>query len=392
MKPLIPPHYYHDPEVLEQEKHRIFSSLWTFVGLKSQLSLPNDFITLNLGNEAVVVQNFDGELRALHNVCSHRFATLQNEDCGNRILQCPYHGWIYDQEGRPYAIPKRPKFPEMTQELQTQMSLKRYRLESCGELLFVQCNQDAQEGAALSLEHFLGGLFPVLEQMSQGMGGRIDRNSMEIAANWKICVENTLESYHVGFVHQNTFHRLGLRDQGFEFYGAHSSWTGEVDEKMARRFERVQDVFSSRPYQIPGYLHLLLFPATTLGTTYGSSFAIQEFRPISPNRTLFISNVYSCKLENLGARAETTVQLMDKSTIQFNRDVFEEDRVVTEFVHKGIHQTVQPGILSDDEERVCAFQTAYMQLIEGQGLPDEPLIPERRSGAIHSAETVHSPI
>jgi len=370
MKPLIPPLYYHDRQTFEQEQRVLFSSLWTFVGLKNQLTQPNDFITLNLGSEAVVVQNFDGELCALHNVCSHRFATLQNADCGNRILQCPYHGWIYDKDGRPYAIPKRPKFPEMTQELQTQMSLKSYRLASCGEMLFVQPKGGREGPEAVSLETFLGDLFPVLEQMSRGMGQRIDRNSMEIEANWKICVENTLESYHVGYVHQNTFHRLGLKDRGFEFYQSHSSWAGEVDEKMARRFERVQDVFSSRPYQIPGYLHLLIFPATTLGTTYGSSFAIQEFRPISPDRTLFISNVYSCRLESLNARVETTVQLMDKSTVQFNRDVFEEDRVVTEFVQKGIRQTVQPGILSDDEERVCAFQTAYMQFIESQGLSD----------------------
>ncbi len=360
MKPVIPPDHYYLESVLELEKKHLFSNFWTFVGLKREVTNHNDFLTLNLGDESVVVQNFNGELRALHNVCSHRFATIQNEVCGNRLLQCPYHGWIYDQEGRPYAIPKRPKFPEMTQDLQSEMSLKHYQLESCGEMLFVR---PLGEGA--NLETYLGDMFPILEAMSQGMGARIDRNEMEIQANWKICVENTLESYHVGFVHQNTFNRLGLNDQGFGFYGPHSSWTGAVDEKMARKFERVQNVFASRPYQIPGYSHLLVFPATTLGTTYGSSFAIQEFRAISPDKTLFISNVFSCQLDELDTRGKTTLEVMDASTVQFNRAVFEEDRVVTEYVQKGAHQTVQPGVLSDEEERVCAFQKAYMKSIYG---------------------------
>ena len=356
MSPRIPASYYSDASVFAHETSRFLKSAWTFAGVKRELKENDDFLTLTVGTKSVVVQNFDGELRAFHNVCSHRFATIQNEPCGNRRLQCPYHGWIYDESGKPYAIPKRPKFPEMNDDLQCAMRLEQFDIEHCGEFVFVR--ERLSEG--LSLSEHLGDLFPILASLSAGIGDRIDRNEMTIKANWKICVENTLESYHVGFVHTNTFKRLGLVDQGFGFYGPHSEWTGEVDPTVKKKFERLKSLFDTRPYVIPGYQHLLIFPGITIGTTYGSSFAIQEFKPISPGETVFISHVFGCVLEGLSEAQKAMVGQMNNSIVEFNRSVFEEDRVVTEYVQIGSAQTQQPGILSDEEERVCAFQNAYM--------------------------------
>jgi sugar O-acyltransferase (sialic acid O-acetyltransferase NeuD family) len=49
------------------------------------------------------------------------------------------------------------------------------------------------------------------------------------------------------------------------------------------------------------------------------------------------------------------------SAVDFNRQVFEEDRVVCEHVQRGSSETDQQGMLSDEEARVGGFQRAYME-------------------------------
>jgi phenylpropionate dioxygenase-like ring-hydroxylating dioxygenase large terminal subunit len=250
----------------------------------------------------------------------------------------------------------------MNEKLMCDMSLTQFHLEKCGQLLFVRISPEG-----LSLREYLGDLFEELAILSRGVGSRIDRNILTIKANWKICVENTLESYHVGFVHTETFKKLGIVDAGFSFTGAHSTWEGTVDEALARKFEKLQQIYGRRPYKIPGYKHFLLFPATTIGTTYGSSFAFQDFHPVSQNETVFTSHVFGCRLDSLSAGQQIMVEMMNKSIVEFNRSVFEEDRVIVEYVQVGSEQTSeQSGILSDEEERVCAFQKAYLaQMAKG---------------------------
>src|SRR5205823_3833440 len=135
------------------------------------------------------------------------------------------------------------------------------------------------------------------------IGSRVDTNVLAIKANWKICVENTLESYHVGFVHKESFHRLGLKDEGFEFFGPHSIWRAGVDDQIASKFKRVEALYESRPLKVPGYHHLLIFPTTTIATTYGSSFAIQQFVPVSAGETKFVSHVFRTKLQDVDSKS-----------------------------------------------------------------------------------------
>src|SRR5687768_6801823 len=101
---------------------------------------PNDkdWFTTHVSARSIVVQNFEGELRAFANVCSHRFSAIRREPSGNGILQCPYHGWIYNKDGIPYSIPRKPRFDDMTDERRCELALDRYDLELCGTLVFIR--------------------------------------------------------------------------------------------------------------------------------------------------------------------------------------------------------------------------------------------------------------
>jgi choline monooxygenase len=137
MDTLIPPLSYHDPAVFAAEQQMLFGRIWNCVGFQHEVAQHNDFVTRDVGGQSVVVHNFNGGLRAFHNVCSHRFNRIHPAGKGNRPLQCSYHGWTYDEAGLPSAIPKRPRFDDLTPEKICALRLKPWQVETCGQLVFV---------------------------------------------------------------------------------------------------------------------------------------------------------------------------------------------------------------------------------------------------------------
>jgi phenylpropionate dioxygenase-like ring-hydroxylating dioxygenase large terminal subunit len=362
MRPLIPASAYHSPERYAQEMDRIFSRCWLFAGLSRDLGAADDYVLVNVAGHSVVVQNFAGQLRAFRNVCSHRFAQLKSECRGNGPLRCPYHGWMYDEKGVPYSIPSRPRFDDLPRERTPEFALVPYSVARCGGLVFVRAS-----AAGPSLEEALGAAtFERIARMSESLGEQIDRNEMTIEANWKITVENTLESYHVGFIHTDTFKKLGASGMNFSFEGPHSAWQANLTESVAAQMAKLLPVFGEGRYDVTGYFHQHVFPNFTVATTYGTSFALQLFEPAGPGRTRFVSIVFQAVIPSGSRRAEVTAELLRTSVAEFNRSVFEEDRVICEAVQRGVVDAEGPGILSTEEERVGHFQRAYASYMSGR--------------------------
>src|SRR3989442_1434850 len=72
---LIPVEPYISPEYYEREKAHIFKKTWLQVGRVEEIPEAGDYFVRKLDacdTEIIVVRNKRGELRAMHNVCSHR--------------------------------------------------------------------------------------------------------------------------------------------------------------------------------------------------------------------------------------------------------------------------------------------------------------------------------
>lgn len=354
MQSLIPPPFYFDPALYAEEQRAVFGTAWVFAGFTHDLRNPNDFVVAEVGGRSVAVQNFDGEVRAFANVCSHRFARIHLQESGNGALRCPYHGWIYNKEGVPYSIPARPRFDGLTREVVQGLGLKRYALDVCGSLVFVR---ESEEGP--TLREFLGDAFDTVEAMTSALGERIDKNVVHFRSNWKVAVENTLEAYHVGFVHEQTFKKLGAKGIDFRWAGAHSGWMAPTDESTSQQMRKLASLYKT-PYPVEGYYHQLVYPNVTVATLYGTSFGIQHFHPAGPGETVLTSHVFLPRLGEGVKLNAGMAEMMSRSTADFARQVFEEDKVVCEAVQLGLPETSQPGMLSDEEERVSRFQRAYM--------------------------------
>src|SRR3954469_8111287 len=100
---LLPPRVFHDQAIFEFEVENWFAKDWICVGRAEEAANRGEYFLATVSGESVMVlRGADGELRAFHNVCRHRGSTiLEGDRCGKLVrIQCPYHAWTYDLEGR----------------------------------------------------------------------------------------------------------------------------------------------------------------------------------------------------------------------------------------------------------------------------------------------------
>src|SRR5262249_26990912 len=112
-------------------------------------------------------------------------------------LKCQYHGWEFNRDGRTGEIPDARAFRPWDRE---NSCLRKFRTATCGEIVFV-CLDDS----APNLREFVGPLWDKWEG-SFGPPFRFAAAwEQEFPCNWKVVLENSLESYHIPQVHPKTF-------------------------------------------------------------------------------------------------------------------------------------------------------------------------------------------
>ena len=195
--PGLPGRYYVDPAIHEREKERLFYAKWLCAGRETDLPEPGHYLTRQVADERILlVRGGDGAIRAFYNVCRHR-GSLLCESAEGRVpgggITCPYHAWTYALDGRLHATPHMTWPPDADR---SEYSLHPVRVE-CWEG-FVWINLSA---AAPPLAGELGGLATGFARYGLGRLRRAHRVGYDVAANWKLLVENFSECYHCPGVH-----------------------------------------------------------------------------------------------------------------------------------------------------------------------------------------------
>lgn len=214
----LPPRVYTSEEVAAWEAEHVFLGGWVIAGRAEELAAPGDFFTRELGGESLVfVAGEDGVARGFYNVCRHRGALIVTEAEGHAVrLQCPYHAWVYELDG---TLKRAPYSEGMADFDEADFGLTPLRTEVAHG--FVWCDP-AGDGPPLA-EH-LGDLAPHLARHRLGELRRAARSSYDVAANWKVIVENYNECYHCPGVHPG-FNRVSPHLSGEEVRGA-GAWCG----------------------------------------------------------------------------------------------------------------------------------------------------------------------
>jgi len=215
---LLPPRVYHEPAILDYELENWFAKGWIFVGREEDIDLPGQyFLTRLAGENLIVVRDNDRTVRAFFNFCRHRGATLLKEASG-RIprIQCPYHAWIYDLDGKLH----QPRHTDM---------LVDFNLDEFG---LVPVNVATWQGFIyVNLSNDAAPLLEVLEDMPAyferyDLAGlrRARIIEYDVAANWKAIIENYSECYHCPGVHPQ-LNRITPYNMG-EWLESDGPWRG----------------------------------------------------------------------------------------------------------------------------------------------------------------------
>ncbi|HEY9694642.1 MAG TPA: aromatic ring-hydroxylating dioxygenase subunit alpha [Oculatellaceae cyanobacterium] len=82
-----------------------FEDFWYVVALSRELK-PNQVLSRTvLGEWLAIFRGDDGKSVALRDRCMHRNSRLSRGKVCQGNLQCPYHGWVYDKNGKVVAVP-----------------------------------------------------------------------------------------------------------------------------------------------------------------------------------------------------------------------------------------------------------------------------------------------
>ncbi len=379
MLPLIPPQNYCDPQVFAAEHERIFLRHWIFAGDARQLPHHQDFRVLEIGGLSVILQNFQGTLKAFNNVCSHRFARIHAVPAGNRELRCPYHGWIYNAEGIPYAIPRKPLIAEITPETVCDYRLSRWHVQLLGPLVFIKKEQAGVPVPPDDLTAQLGDYAAPLAEMAAACGEIVEHTEHTVQANWKIVVENTLEGYHVDCVHPETIGKLGMAGLSAERAGAESKKSGShftatgpnsavfspMAPEITERLDRAYRFLAKRPQRLDGYRHYYCFPSFVFASTRGESFSLQRILPIDEETTQLTSFLFTTNgLGELSKMEQALHRQFYLAAAELVRAIFAEDIGICQVAQRGIRFAHGRGVLSDEEERICRFHETYQAAMQ----------------------------
>jgi choline monooxygenase len=242
----IPTSRYVSPDFARREHERLWPRVWQLACATDHVANPGDFFEYRIGAISVlIVRGNDGVLRAFQNACRHRGSALcEGTGSGLVEIECPFHRWVYDLEGRLREVPSRRWFGLKNDDL----PLVPVLVDTWGPMVFVNLDTGAEP-----LAEFLG------EVVDDCAWVRIDemRCVMTVTGparcNWKTLIEGFSETYHVQGIHREmlpmcddvngpevVWHRHGKLEQS---YGLPSPRLRDVsDEQVWNSFVEIMGI------------------------------------------------------------------------------------------------------------------------------------------------------
>jgi phenylpropionate dioxygenase-like ring-hydroxylating dioxygenase large terminal subunit len=357
---LAPADYFSD-EQHARELERVFLPGWHCVGAIDDALGSGDFVTRELFGHPILLRNEGGDLCAFLNVCAHRHCRLERAERGSaRRIVCPYHGWEYDADGAVRKVPDAACFKPIRRGAER---LHRYRVERLGRLVFVSL---ATNGP---------GLDATLGERTISLGREIfsDRFRMIAAreidhpCNWKIPIENVLESYHVASLHRNA---LADHPRFFKvFTGAPKRGDEAPVHELGDRFTVFRDALGAESAAYRAlmrrlrrdasleYVHHHAFPNIVFGHTSIVSF-LQVTYPTSPTTSHSTIRLFLHRGDDDRALLSLAISpVLDRVAGRLIDMVLREDAYIYPDAQRGLEASLLKGVLGSREERIHAFQS-----------------------------------
>ena len=328
--------FYTSDEGMHLDGTTTFANSWTCLGYFTKLQ-PGCYQTLDLFKmPLVVVRGKDNVNRVFHNVCRHRgHKILESSGVLSGVIKCPYHSWIYELNGSLKTTPHIEGYGNHTThgiDL-SEYGLLEIKSDTWMDLTFVNI-----DGNEIDLITYFK---PLIGRWNEFLGPNgfnelsnrkhSDSINITVNANWKLIVENYLESYHLPWVHPtlNTYSKI--EDHYNIIINKKAAGQGTKKYKLQKDAKNSLPKFSHWPCKKAEYGEYIgIFPNLLLGIHIDHVFSI-VLQPLAPDKTLEKVQITYVK-EN--GNTENNLHLK-KTILNQWHSVFQEDISPLEGMQKG---------------------------------------------------------
>ncbi len=219
----LPARFYTDPAHFRSEIECFFFNSWICAGRLDHIPRGGDYFVRDVAGESIIVLRGDeGAVRAFYNVCRHRGTRLCEATSGTfkGSIQCPYHAWTYDLDGRLIGAPHTEAVDGFDRRL---FPLKHAAIEVWDGHIFTNLSPisdaegpvppagDSQRsdragstrdaGSSSRLDRVLGPLGERFRPWRMEDLRTVHRIVYDVQANWKLIVQNYSECLHCPVLH-----------------------------------------------------------------------------------------------------------------------------------------------------------------------------------------------
>jgi carnitine monooxygenase subunit len=316
----LPGFYYHDPEIFEREKRRVFHRSWQYVGHVSMIPEPGSYIVRDILDQSVLLlRDREGQLRVFFNVCQHRAHRLLEGEGRLKAaaITCPYHAWSYELSGELRSA----RGSERMVNFETEgFCLSSVRLGSFLGFLFVNL-----DGAAPDFDDVTGPLAAEIAAFSPKAAALVCayRSEYPLKANWKNSVENYSECFHCPISHRALVE--GALDYGsyrvvvHDHHHSHRSRGRGPAQGYAAKTEG-----AAKPEEFGSWL---LWPNWCLEVYPGGNLTVFHHVPLAPERTVQRVEWYF---------SQAVLSRQEQEVVDFVHGVRLEDIPICESVQSGL--------------------------------------------------------
>lgn len=202
----LPREAYIDEPYFRQEAQAVLRTGWMCVAHVSQLAEPGSYRAVDLlGEPLVAVRDADGTVRVLSRVCPHRGTDILHECFDTpragqaKRLVCPYHAWSFTLDGQLSASPEMHKAEGFQR---SDWKLAEVRSAVWEGFLFVNL-----DGSAPPLAEQYEDFRQVIAPWNTADMEAVIELEWDCHFNWKVMVENWMESYHHMGIHHDTLQK-----------------------------------------------------------------------------------------------------------------------------------------------------------------------------------------
>lgn len=198
----VSPEAYISKDYARAEQDKLWRKTWLQAGRIEEIPEVGSYLTYDIGPDSVIItRSGPDEIRAFHNVCTHRGRRLIDTPPGKRnavgkrmSFVCGFHAWTFNLEGRCTYIEHKDDWQGALTDERT--SLGKVQVDTWGGWIWINLDPNAEP-----LAKYLDPVPAMLDPFeTQNMRFRW-RKWIVFNCNWKVAMEAFSETYHVASTH-----------------------------------------------------------------------------------------------------------------------------------------------------------------------------------------------